>query len=308
MRAAIAAMVVSLFAIEAVAQDADPQALLADAVAEHARGNYEEAYALFLRVHEVQPSARTERALGKAAFELRRYRQAVDWFEQALADTRNPLTHEMRTEVEDLLGRARSFLGHFTLRANVEGAAISVDGRAIEGDSIDLESGDHTIVVRARGYDPLERALRVSGGEDETIELELARARPTSDPGEIHRNLGWASLALGLALATSGAISTAIWADAVSTLNLNADIRACFLDPETESVVAAPDGRAPAAECLDQQARYRLALPFIWIGFAGGAAFLAAAIGLIAGAPSADSVALNCAPYADLGIVCGGRF
>lgn len=308
--AVVALLLACALPMRAEAQEPDAtQQLLAEAVREHERGNYAEAYALFLRVHEARPTARTQRALGKAAFELARYREALEWLEGSLVDRRTPLTDEMRAEVEALIARTRAFLGRFVVRASVSGASILVDGEPLEGEAIVLQVGDHELVASAEGHHRLTRRLTVHGGEEETIELVLVRvgALAAGDPGEIHRGLGWASLALGGGLAAGGAIATAVWADSVGALNRDIDDGLCWIDPESESVVGGtPDGEAA---CRDREDRYRLALPFVWIGFAGGAAFLATGLGLILGAPSGEaSTALSCGPFADAGLICGGRF
>jgi hypothetical protein len=310
MTRAACALALLLAAAPARAQDAassadDVQAWVAEAVREYDAGNYLEAHALFLRVHEARPTARSQRALGKTSFELHRYRESVRWLEASLADERSPLTPEMRAEAEELLARARGFLGRYSIRASVASAAIDVDGQPLEGETIDLEVGEHEIVARAEGHHPTTRRVTVRGGEVEVVELALVSSVAAADPGGIFREFGWASIATGGALLVAGVIATAIWADAVSTLNLNLERGACFADPASESVIESPPG-----VCTNLQNRYRLALPFVWVGYLGGAAFLAAGLGLVLGAPSrADATtALRCGPFAEAGIACGARF
>lgn len=309
-------LVLALAPARAAAQRDDVAQLLAGAVTEYDGGNYAEAYALFLRVHQLQPTARTARALGKTSFELRRYREAVEWLEASLADQRSPLTAEMRTELEALLARARASVGRFTIHANVHGATVEVDGAPAASAVMQFDIGDHEIVARAEGYEPQTRRLTVHGGEDETVELVLVRARAAGqgggatiareDPGAVLRQIGWVSLISGVALGIGGAVAHGIWADTVSRLNANLDSGACTADPTTESVLA-----GSPAECFDQQSRYRLALPFIFVGYIGGGALIATGLGLILGAPRASierAAALSCDPFADLGVSCQLRF
>ncbi len=293
------------------ASDAQAQAVLVEAVREYDAGNYEEAYALFLRVHELRPTARTQRALGKTAFGLRRYREAARWLAAALDDARTPLTDEMRAEVEGFLLRARSFLGHFTVRVQPESASVDVDGQPLEGSDLDLDIGDHEIVARAPGHEPLTRRVTVRGGEHEVVGLELIASTPTStivvsaaDPGGTYRDLGWAAVVVGGALLAGGVVATVLWSDGVASLNANIDRGLCTADAN-EQIVAGP------AICYEQQNRYRLALPLVYVGYLAGAAFLGAGIGLVLGAPSAsssDDAALACGPFGDVGISCVGSF
>lgn len=306
------ALALALPAAIASAQDDDVHALLAAAVGEYDAHNYEEAYALFAHVHELQPTARSERALGKTAFELRRYRECIRWLEASLADERSPLTDDMRAEVTGLLARARAFVGHFTIHASVDGASVDVDGAPATGQTVDLDLGDHEIVARAEGYDAITRRVSVQGGENETIELALVRhasdgggggAAPQPDPGGTYRDVGWASLITGLAFAAGGAVATGIWASAVGTLNANIDAGSCTVDAATDNVLP---GNAPT--CFDLQNRYRLSLPFVVVGYAAGGALIATGLGLILGAPSAPTERqagdLRCTSFADVGVRC----
>lgn len=184
----VLALLSSAVAAPALAQSApaglseETQAVLRDALAEYDRGNYAEAYSLFTRVHETNPTARTERALGNTAFELRRYVEAITWLEIALMDERNPLTEEMRTAAETVLARARAFVGRFTVSANIEGATVEVDGEPLTTHTFLLDVGDHAIVVSAVGHLTLTRRIVVHGGEAEDLTFVL---HPTTDAATI---------------------------------------------------------------------------------------------------------------------------
>jgi hypothetical protein len=304
------------------------QATVENALREFEAHNYEEAYALFTRAHELRPSARTERALGKACFELRRYIEATRWLEAALEDERSPLTEDMRTETLGILARARSFVGTIVVHTPVAGAEVLVDTVPVEGDPagdpgvvVRLDLGVHEVVVRAPGYLPETRRVEVHGDDTQTLSLELAEdtagiIRVEVDPGAIYRDVGTASLIAGGAFVVIGIVATSIWADTVNTLNANVAAGSCNadVDPVTESLIPIP-GRGPVfPTCSDQESRYRLALPFIYVGFIGAGAFLAAGLGLILGAPgptteTAEDVSLvSCGPFADLGVSCVGSF
>src|SRR3954452_13107151 len=57
-------------------QDAAYEAAIAEAVAHFSAAHWSEARALFLRAHEIKPSARTLRGLGVVEFELGHYAEA----------------------------------------------------------------------------------------------------------------------------------------------------------------------------------------------------------------------------------------
>lgn len=300
------------------------QATIENALREFEAHNYEEAYALFTRAHELRPSARTERALGKVCFELRRYIEATRWLEAALEDARSPLTDEMRAEAEGILARARAFVGTVVVHTSVAGAEVLVDTVPIEGDPasdpgvvIRLDLGEHEVVVRAPGYAPETRRVEVHGDDTQTLSLELSIdtgiPRVVVDRGAIYRDVGTASLIAGGAFAVIGIVATSIWADTVNSLNANVAANACNadVDPLTESLVPRPGAGPISPTCADQESRYRLALPFVYVGFIGAGAFLATGLGLLLGAPgptTEEVVEVSCGPFADLGVTCVGHF
>ncbi|GAB4114048.1 MAG: hypothetical protein OHK0013_49110 [Sandaracinaceae bacterium] len=157
------------------------QRLITDAVGEFDAGRWEEARALFAQAHEIAPSARTLRGMGMCAFELRDYDEAVRLLSEALLDTRRPLTRRQRTEVEDLVRRARAFLGRFRIVTEPPGATIWIDDAPVAPDAegvIALEVGMHVIEARLDGHAPLQRRLEVRGEEDETLTLALDPLAP----------------------------------------------------------------------------------------------------------------------------------
>jgi tetratricopeptide (TPR) repeat protein len=161
-------------------------------------GRYAEARAIFLRAHEMSPSARTLRTLGMTAFDLRMYPRAVEELSAALADERKPLRDEHRKQVTQLLQQAQGFVGRFHLRLEPPDAQLQLDGERIAlapDAALVLAVGEHELRFRAPGFAPLRVSLHVQGREDElrTFALEpipvlaaapaplLAVAAPTSD-------------------------------------------------------------------------------------------------------------------------------
>ncbi|MCS6799423.1 MAG: PEGA domain-containing protein [Myxococcota bacterium] len=299
----------------------DPSALLSEALREYAAGNYEEAHALFLRVHQMRPDARTQRALGKTAFELRRYVEAIGWLEAALADDRNPLTPDLRNEVQGLLDRARSFVGRLRITTNVESASIEVDGNPVRSPSVPVSIGEHEIVARAQGYEPVRRRVTVRGGEELDVELTLQPVAPAGgtasgpaatvttvvrdDPHATRRVLGIVGLITGGVLIIGGGVATAIWQDQVNRLNAAIEGGTCVVDDD-EQVVPGAD---PA--CFDFQSRYRLARTLAWVGFGTGALLAGAGLFLVlsaSGDAEEESHAMACLPYGDIGVACTVRF
>jgi len=145
-------------------------------VAEFREHNYPEARALFLDAHAQRPTARTARALGATAFELRAYVESIRYLEQALASTVRPLDPTLREQTEALLARAYRLVARVGLTLVPADARVVVDGREVQptdGTSLILDPGEHELAFRAEGYVPETRTLQVRGGEEESLRIVL---------------------------------------------------------------------------------------------------------------------------------------
>jgi hypothetical protein len=146
-------------------------------IKEHVRGNYQEARVHFLRAHALFPNARTLRGLGKVDYELRNYGDAVRYLEEALASQVRPLDQELRLETQQLLERARVYVGEVHVAVEPGSATVSVDGVTMATGpkaSLSLLVGDHVLEFRAQGRMPERRSVRILGGERTVIQVVLS--------------------------------------------------------------------------------------------------------------------------------------
>lgn len=167
-----------LFLCSAIAQDTDEQQYLntvQEAIREFKNGYFEEAFSLFRQAYAIQPNAQTSRGMGMAAFEARKYVEAIVALQAALDHTRKPLSEKRRAEVENLLDRARKFVGYVDLRTNPASASVTIDGRepSTYQEHVLLDPGTRQIVVKAEGFRTLTRQITVTGGESKTLEFSL---------------------------------------------------------------------------------------------------------------------------------------
>lgn len=173
-----AGMLLAAIAAPAAAAEDPPEytAAISEAVSEYQAGNFAESRALFERANALMPNARTLRGLGMVEFELRNYPASVDFLEKALLSSAKPLESELRAETQQLLLRARGFVGRFTLVLDPQGASVSVDGEEVALDpsgALMLAVGDHVLDTRAPGHIADHRKLRVTGGEDVQLRVVL---------------------------------------------------------------------------------------------------------------------------------------
>jgi tetratricopeptide (TPR) repeat protein len=162
------------------------QRAMALGVEEFAAGRWAEARALFLRGHALMPNARSFRALGMTAFNLKHYAGALRELSEALSDPRRPLDRALRSQTEELCERAQTFVGSYHLRVEPGDAELRVDGVVtklpLDGGLL-LGVGEHLIELDAPGHVRLTRSLLVDGRDDEHLYLRLqGGAQPAALP------------------------------------------------------------------------------------------------------------------------------
>jgi hypothetical protein len=162
-----------------------------EAVREFEAQHFTEARALFASAHALYPNARTERGLGFTEFELRNYAESIAHLEAALSSTIKPLGSELRSETEQLLARARGFVGTVKVELKPHGSLLSVDGLRVElpeGAALTLEVGQHVLEARAPGFVVERRRVNVQGGEEQRVSIVLA---PQSQAAGHKKDRSW---------------------------------------------------------------------------------------------------------------------
>ncbi len=288
--------------------------VVAEAIVEFDAGRWAEARALFLRAHELWPSARTLRTLGMTSYELRDYPRAVNELKQALSDARRPLTEEQRQHTESLIERANGFLGNYHIELKPVDAQAWVDARPHvirHGEVLQLGVGSHELVARAPGYTELRRRISVQGGEEVTLRLELmpatapviasvATAPATPPPAPVstkrehpatldeHSGHGrfWTWVAAGGAVALGGA-STALW--------LQSESDAAPIKSECEPLKGTPD-ECSEADFDDEGVKRLETAHQITLGLAIAAGLGAVALYVVEGETKAEQTTISLNP------------
>lgn len=190
------------------ATESRARAALVRAVGEYNAGRYQEAYALFLRAHELEPTARTLRGLGMVLFELRRYADSARRLSAALHHRVRPLTDRQREQTEALLERARAFLVRVVVHVSPRDALLTLDGVPVEliDGELDLDAGDYTLVAQCEGCRPRTAHIHALAGERTEISLVLPSTRDSSGGppppiGAARPNLAAPAVTLGTGVA-----------------------------------------------------------------------------------------------------------
>ena len=155
-----------------------------EALAEYKASHFEEARALFAEAHAIYPNARTLRGLGMTAYELRRYRESIEYLEEALSSPVKPLDGRLRSETESLLTRAYRFVARLRLVLTPTSTLVGVDGHPgipAPDKPLLLEPGLHRFEFSAEGHHTEKRELDVKGREIITWTIQLA-SEPTPPP------------------------------------------------------------------------------------------------------------------------------
>ena len=284
-----------------------------DALQEYEANRFVEARALFLRAHELQPSARTLRGLGLVEFQLRHYAEALHLLQSALDDPRYPLNPEQHTQTSELLRQASAFVGsyHLTLDPN---ASVLVDGEPVREDqeNLVLDVGEHRLQVQYPGQPTQERRIDVKGGERKELRFRMEPsptpvAAPANDPAPPPPAASDASsgpsarTVLGIVAASAaglaGVTSIVTWRMSEYAADRWNDDKLCLQNNQTRE-----------RNCGKYQERANDARTWTTIGIIATAALSIGAVVLLW--PTGEKAqAFNCgAGPGELGLACTARF
>jgi tetratricopeptide (TPR) repeat protein len=163
-----------------VASDSAYEHAVDDGLAAFRATDYTKARAFFERAHELQPSARTLRALGLTAVELKHYTQGREELSAALTETRKPLTEAQRAEIDQMMTWMQAALATVEVHVAPAQALLEVDGQPAHArlsPSLLLEAGTHDFRATAAGYRAAEQSVELTAGQSTTLELVLTHAQ-----------------------------------------------------------------------------------------------------------------------------------
>jgi tetratricopeptide (TPR) repeat protein len=188
--------------------------LIREGLVEYEQRNWPEALTLFERAHAVQPNARTLRAIGNVAFEMRKYTKSIDALRASLSDSRKPLTQTERVEVENTVERALRYVATLRVTVKPANATLLLDGAPIAQRELTLDMGEYRLGARAPGYKDSEVKLNLSGGQTRDLAIDLvadenAAPEPSVATAAQPARRPAAPLGPWIVIGTSGAIAIA---------------------------------------------------------------------------------------------------
>jgi hypothetical protein len=284
------------------------------------QGNNREALSAFEQAYRLTPTIRVGAQIALAHQALGEWVEAERGLERAITSGDDPWIARYRDDLERALSIVRAHLGWLVVEVNLAHAELVVDNASHHdlpsSEPVRVTAGSVSIEVQAPGFVPVRRAVDVDPGAQAHVAVTLEAIPPSSPPaaqrspelpavaaspdvarGEEHsRTSAYVPLVAAVVLAGAGVVAWRVREDEVAIYN---DDSRCLTGPMTR----------------DQQCGSRAQAANVALGVEIGAfatAGASAALGVWqlwrSSARSSTIARLPCAPWAGLGMECGGRF
>lgn len=232
-------------------------------------GDVRGAYLAYKASFDLKQSYDIAANLGNLELEQGMPRDAAEHLDYALRTVAVNVPEDRVKAIRDLLEKARRLVGAATVKVNVDGAEVLVDGRSIGRSplpgEIFVDPGKRTIEARLSPYSSAQKSVDIARAVSVPVELTLmlpavvatasaapsesappmATSRPVKPKSMIPVGVGVAAAAAGLGLGLVGLVlaeSKASRVDVLQSTLTQADAQG------TRSVCAASN---PRAECAD---------------------------------------------------------
>lgn len=147
-------------------------------------GKKQEAYEALAAAWALKKSHDIAANLGSAELALGRARDASEHFAYCVRTFPATGSKKQLATVKKLFDEARSQVGALSVKANVEGAEVLVDGRAVGRtpleDEVFVEPGSRTIEAKLAGYEAARANVQVTKGLSQQVTLTLTASPPPS--------------------------------------------------------------------------------------------------------------------------------
>ena len=184
--------------------------------------DFEQAAIAFERAYELKPSYKILFNIAQTENERKHYAAALKAYHRYLRDGGDQIETERRAEVEKEFKRLKALVGGITVKTDIKGAVVFVDGfRHVETPftkPILVDLGEHEVLIK-RGTEELHReTIKVAGGQKVVVDLEasVSEDSPAQDepavPEEEDRDSPkrvwtWVALGVGGAAAIGAGIT-----------------------------------------------------------------------------------------------------
>ena len=211
---------------------------------------FDEAHRAYLEGWRLQRNYEVAGNLGNVALKLGRYAEAYTYLRYSL-DNLPPSQRksEVRDRLREKIDEALAHVGARKLVIAPADAKVTLDGEAVAADPdlwIAIEPGEHPLRVEREGYEASEKLLDVRAGDEQVVEITLARAPGAPAAVEPHDDEEISAARLGVGV--TGIVLGAGGVVAAVVLGFTATDRAQTVDELGEAALAIdPSGNACGA-------------------------------------------------------------
>ncbi|MFH1436421.1 MAG: PEGA domain-containing protein [Pseudomonadota bacterium] len=216
-------------------------------VERYKEGKYSLALEAFKESYDMRPHWQIHFNIGLCYKDLGFFVKAKREFESYLSKGKSRISKKMKVKIAEVLEEIASVIEELTVRVNVTGAEIIVDGYAAGfsplASGVELGRGEHVLEVVRDGYERYRTTFFMEPGEAKTIDVFLAKiesgtgdTQPTegraAGKAKKKRTLPWvAGVGLGLGVGLLGAsLYTGI-----ETLDLKSEFDGVLNDYDSET-------------------------------------------------------------------------
>lgn len=176
----------------------------------------------FKRAYESAPNFRVLYNLGQTSLELQDYAAALTAFRKYLDDGGKEIPRDRRAQVEAELKKLEGRVARVMIKTNLDGADVLVDDVAVAktplSSPILVSAGRRKIAIARPGGGQQSRTVDVAGGDETSVDLEIAVQQPVTAPPEGTKNSTPVIVTQPPPVAmTGGGPSTATWIGIVTT-------------------------------------------------------------------------------------------
>jgi hypothetical protein len=305
----------------ALAQQPTADELIAQGVLLRKSGQDAEALARFQQAYEQRPSPRAVAQIALAEQALGRWVDAERGLMEALGDSADAWVAKNHAYLDESLAFVQQHLGWLKVECNASGATLWIGAELASPLPMDhplrLEAREWTIEVRAPGFAPLRRSLRVQPGslDHEVLTLVVQPASIVQSAPVERSSADAAPVERSVPRFTSGR-RTAGWIALAGTGGLLLAGSAALVTRESEASIYNGDGCAPSGgksryeRCGTQRDIGSAAVTIAVVAFVGSGIAAATSAILLSGSPrsgAAPQGQVGCG-IAGVGLVCGGTF
>ena len=138
------------------------------------KGSYADAMAEFQMAYDLKPHPSVLKSIGECKVQINDIPGAIAVFERYLEDPAATKRDEVNAKIVEI----KAMMAMVDLSSVPTGAGITVDGAVtdkVTPVTLNLTPGDHTIVLNADGYEPLEKPLTLAKGEKKQVAIDFAK-------------------------------------------------------------------------------------------------------------------------------------